>query len=529
MRIPMKELTKSAYFKDAKILCGLTGEDQIIRMVTYIDSPYDYMRYQKKGALVIISGWSEYFETEGKRQELFNNLRDLDVTGLAIYPAEFPEGYPEDLLTGCEKMHLAVITLRDDQSTEDTIRFFSENIYIEALGTFMFKDEIQDQFYRCYRDNKLLCIGKKLSDMAGSKVFIQYYDEKYPSHNVLIQSVVASQENWLMRPYMDSHQEQLKEFFHYQLDLGERTVNWFGFHELENNQLVKAFWLFYEEELDVQDVRLFYMAYKALYLEFEKKEYSFMRENMDAITYLLEEKQPDHPKSSLYEGKGRVIWFSKSLPEKNYSPFYSVVRRCLGENRLVLGNVLMGNHQDGLVLLVSDCQNLNKVMQMVQTLHEQGAYFFTGSDALNVGIGSYVVEDDLANSLQDAKLAVHWTKRRGTTPYAAFEELGVLRYFGTIIGTREEKRIMTEYIQPVEFYDTENGAQLLQTLDMYERSLWGYTEAARALYVHLNTVKYRIHQVEDLIAKEFTDPQVRLEMSMALDIYRFMQQGKKRP
>jgi hypothetical protein len=524
----MKELTKSAYFKDAKILCGLTEEEQVIRMVTYIDSPHDYMRYQKKGALVIVSGWSEYFETESKRSELLHNLRDLKVTGMAIYPADFPEGYPEDLLAVCEKLQLPVITLRDDQSTEDTIRFFSENVFIEAYDAFMYKDEIQDQFYRCYRENKLLCIGKKLTEMAGKKVYIQYYDEKYPAHNILLQSVVEKKEDWIMRSNMDSLQEQMKEFYHYQLDLGERSVKWFGFHELENKQLVKAFWIFNEDELDEQDLRLFYKAYKALYLEFEKKEYSFMRDSEKAITYLLTEMRPGHPKSPLYEGRGRVIWFSKSLTEKNYSPFYSLVKHCLGENRLALGNVLVSNYQEGLVLLLSDCQDLALVMRMLASLYEQGAYFFTGSEPLYVGLGSYVEETGLANSFQDAKLAVHWAEKRATLPCVAFEELGVLRYFGTLIGTREERRIMLEYISPIMDYDTQNGAQLLMTMDMYERSLWGYTEAAKALYVHLNTVKYRIHQVEEIIGREFSDSKNRLEMSMALDIYRFMQQGQVR-
>ena len=67
-------------------------------------------------------------------------------------------------------------------------------------------------------------------------------------------------------------------------------------------------------------------------------------------------------------------------------------------------------------------------------------------------------------------------------------------------------------------YDERHGAQLIPTLDAYFAAGRSLSAAAERLRTHRNTVLYRLRRIEDLVQLRLRDPQVELELQVALRI-----------
>ena len=67
-------------------------------------------------------------------------------------------------------------------------------------------------------------------------------------------------------------------------------------------------------------------------------------------------------------------------------------------------------------------------------------------------------------------------------------------------------------------YDREHRSELLRTLDAYFSTGGSLAATAARLQTHRNTVLYRLRRIETLAQARLRDPQVALELQVALRI-----------
>jgi DNA-binding PucR family transcriptional regulator len=65
-------------------------------------------------------------------------------------------------------------------------------------------------------------------------------------------------------------------------------------------------------------------------------------------------------------------------------------------------------------------------------------------------------------------------------------------------------------------YDRENGSELLKTLFIYLQQSMNQIHAADALFIHRNTLKYRLARIEELTHIDLDDPEEKLYLSLSL-------------
>ncbi|WP_168188637.1 PucR family transcriptional regulator [Thermoflavimicrobium daqui] len=80
-------------------------------------------------------------------------------------------------------------------------------------------------------------------------------------------------------------------------------------------------------------------------------------------------------------------------------------------------------------------------------------------------------------------------------------------------------------LEPLQRYDYEKGTDLLHTLDVYLATGKRIGEAAHQLYVHRNTLKFRIARIEELLGMDLQDPKVVFRLQLGLHITRILQQS----
>ncbi|MGI5950882.1 MAG: PucR family transcriptional regulator [Brooklawnia sp.] len=78
--------------------------------------------------------------------------------------------------------------------------------------------------------------------------------------------------------------------------------------------------------------------------------------------------------------------------------------------------------------------------------------------------------------------------------------------------------LIASALSPLIEYDQANGTQLCQTLWAYLGAGNGAT-AARLLFIHYNTLKYRLGKIDELVGADFSDPDTRLRYLLALQAH----------
>ena len=106
-----------------------------------------------------------------------------------------------------------------------------------------------------------------------------------------------------------------------------------------------------------------------------------------------------------------------------------------------------------------------------------------------------------------------------TSSVTHYDELGLLRFAQvseTSIGIRN---YCLDMLGPLLEHDEHSPARLLQTLRVFLDSNQNHAEAARALGIHYNSLRYRLKRIRELIGNIFEEPQKRLAIEVALHLY----------
>lgn len=143
---------------------------------------------------------------------------------------------------------------------------------------------------------------------------------------------------------------------------------------------------------------------------------------------------------------------------------------------------------------------------------------------MSIGIGRPCSHfRDLPRSYRQAKEAL----RIGAAAYGQgritpYDELGVYRLLALLEGHEELRQFYEETIAPLDRHDRKNRTSLAETLDAFLRYDGNVTRTARALYVHRNTLKYRLARIREILGDNLHDGEKKLRLMLALKIKRLL-------
>ncbi|QFZ21946.1 PucR family transcriptional regulator [Saccharothrix syringae] len=134
-----------------------------------------------------------------------------------------------------------------------------------------------------------------------------------------------------------------------------------------------------------------------------------------------------------------------------------------------------------------------------------------------VGISSPVAHPGLRGAAEEASHARRLGERRpGRTCVVAGEEIALhqLLLAGVPEGLRGSLR--RRLLGPVLDYDAAHGSDLIGTLRVFLDCSGSWTAAAARLHVHVNTLRYRVSRVEELLGADLSNFTERVDLYLAL-------------
>jgi sugar diacid utilization regulator len=163
-------------------------------------------------------------------------------------------------------------------------------------------------------------------------------------------------------------------------------------------------------------------------------------------------------------------------------------------------------------------EQLNKLFT---TLHERS---ISGSQLLIItGIGRVVSTlKDVQLSYRDAQKCIDYlqsTNKKDTM--LSYHQLGTHRLF-----LKTERNELKEYVEdtlgPIISYDEKNDTDLIQTLKVYLDTNQNMVQSAKKLYVHTNTVKYRLKTIQQILNIDSLDGRKAFDLQLGLYILEYL-------
>ncbi len=161
-----------------------------------------------------------------------------------------------------------------------------------------------------------------------------------------------------------------------------------------------------------------------------------------------------------------------------------------------------------------------------KTLAEKILASFHHSDyPLVIGIGtvdstSATASERLRNSYEQAQEATHIGILLGEVDAIAFDELGILHWLYHLAPEHRENNVYLHYVRALVAHDKKKNTELLRTLETYLQQGCSVADAAKALFIHRNTLLNRIRSLESICEFSLRDAVHCANFDAAIKCYR---------
>jgi len=147
---------------------------------------------------------------------------------------------------------------------------------------------------------------------------------------------------------------------------------------------------------------------------------------------------------------------------------------------------------------------------------------------LSVGVGRPVAGGDARRSFHEARCAVEAVAlgvvapRNGSAPSAAtarlatYKDLGSFQLLLSLQGDEALRLFCDSILGPIEASEGHYGGELMRSLEAFIEENGQWERAAKRLYCHRHTLRYRIRRVEELTGRNLGSARDRIEFWLAL-------------
>ena len=160
-------------------------------------------------------------------------------------------------------------------------------------------------------------------------------------------------------------------------------------------------------------------------------------------------------------------------------------------------------------------------IQFAQAVLEQAGREYTDTRVL-CGLGTPSKDiTEWRSSFRQAGQALELSRRFREQKPLFFPDLSVYRLLIQLENSPELIAFQEEMLGAL--LASEGARELIHTLQVYFEHNGNLSQAAEALFVHRNTLIYRMERIANLTGANLDDPEIRLAMQLALHIFRMME------
>lgn len=167
------------------------------------------------------------------------------------------------------------------------------------------------------------------------------------------------------------------------------------------------------------------------------------------------------------------------------------------------------------LLLINEKDRCTSLTAILDSIRENSKKFLPKIN-VSIGIGDVHTEfSEIKKSYIEAEKALKVIKAQGELDKTIFyDDIGVYKILTEIQNISLLKEYYDSTVGKLEKYDEQNHTDFTKILYVFLKENGNYIKASKKLYLHRNTLIYKIAKIQELIKRDLSDTSVRLEFYM---------------
>lgn len=550
MPLTVRDVMGLRPFRQATVRAGAAGLDREVLSVTAMEVP-DIAPWLKGGEMIVTTGYALH-QNERALIALVDKLADRNVAALAIKVGRFIERLPAEMIERAEARSLPLIELPAHLPGSDLINPIASALLHQQADLLRRGDEIHRELTRvALEGGGYGAIAETLARLVGNPVTIEdrslrllgasTHDGVQDAERLLTLSLGGSppgtykrleEAGFLRRLAQEKKPLRLEPLVD---GCRSRVIG----PVLVDNQL-EGYVCILESNRPVGDVEMVAAERAATLVALEMVKDRAVQEAQgrlarDFIDDLLNGRISHR---DVAEERARyfgwnlngtyavmLIRFDQLSQETRQELIGQVKSRVFDMVRTLLKSVspksIAVYRAEGILVLphISSLEQWRQDAHRLAELIQSNLSAWNASISVSVGIGSPRTDAlELHRSWQEALEALQIGRRVwGSGSVTLWQGLGLYRLLSHV-EPDELTAFVQEHLGPLLAYDDENGTELLTTLESYFAEDGNHVRVAERLFLHRNTVRYRLQRVEKLLNVSLDDPETRLLLGVCLRV-----------
>lgn len=536
--------------ESCKLLAGGGGLDRQIRYVTVMDTP-DIGRWLRGNEFLLCNIYVIKDDIQSQVQ-LVSDCHDCNVAALGVKTKRFVDGLPQAMLEKAEELALPIIEIPDEYAWIDVIHPLLTHIINQQYERLLKASQLHHRF----TDLALQGVGlgeitRVLGEVTGFPVVMT--DESFSILH-------ASPSHWNSENIRDLLGRMSRDIQGRGLssDLGRNVVHIsYDDRDLDGGLLASLIargsdrygWLicFHKGHEDVRPEDYMAMEYAATVAALDVMKSRAVDQvkrsfRNDFLYDLINGKMADeeairaralslgwnlHSSYALMTMEVDELGPGASALETDStrdSVFHSARRCALGINPSSMVLQIGGSVTIFLPAEVQQGDDLLPAARQLKSVIERSPRV----KEVTAGIGRvYQGLSLIPRSYQEAQRALQLGRMVwGSGSVTHYDRLGIYRILLSS-DAGELAAFLEEFLGPIMSESRAGDSPLLDTLDAFFQCDEDVSKAASLLFIHPNTVRYRLRKVEEVTGLSLASNQHKINLQMALKIYRYLRSGKE--
>lgn len=530
-----------------KILAGEKGISKTVESVTVLDAP-DGIQWLKGGEFVITTLFPFQESNKTISKTLLPTLAQKNVSALGIKLNRYVETISSDIVEQSNKLSLPIILIPYDYAWIDIINSIMSKILNRQAEELKELSNIRDLFVQeLLHERGLEGIASLLYELLHHPVsifsFYNFHSLNYPPSF----EPHVSKENLRLIDTTDIHRETIceKSMMMRMAQRENPESSWVQIPiSIAQNQI--GFLVVWEEDgcVDEAQMSIINQALPLIALKIhESKEIQKVEQRFkEQLLQLLLADSIDCPQTidrhlnrlNLYLGEKNIVVIINSQDVKFLDPQaliliqqiktslkYLMKKLMKSENPINNHQLFVSLEQKNRIFIILPYYKTDDYYERVYTFFYSSFHEILASHEYGVGIGRvYQGYEGISKSYREALKALDlcWYKKERVLFY---KDQGLYRII-LEIPRKERESFFHETIGPLLEYDRVNNSNLVETLKIFLDNRASYNLTAKEMYLHPNTIRYRIEKIKAICSYDLDSFDDLLEMALGIKIIPFI-------
>lgn len=530
------DIMKIPIFDQAKLIAGHKGVEQEVYTVNMMDAP-DIIHFLKRNELLVTSAY-HFKDDMYALRELIIQMKKQGCTALGIKTKRFLQEIPEEIISLADEIYFPIIELPFDIGLGDLVNQTLSYILDMRTNELHQAMQIHQQFSNHIISGKgINMILENLSSLIQLPVvLLDYHLRPISEHN----NTKASIQN-LKKFFINGHKLPLSTIEIVTFSLLTKTRDTFSIFPIytQNNQysylvidgfispLNRSMVLAVEQAANVLAFELIKEHSLRQYSrriqdEFFTNVINSVFSTQDEIINLGKEFNLSFDQKYIcIIGKIDIKEFTMSFMEyqEEKDLIYDLIEEELNS---YTANVHLFIKDDMYVLLVN-CDVIwrqtekERMISLLKNIQVKIYTYFQKSISFGIANSSEQLLH-ISHSFKEATDAFYYGEMSGSKEFIEIYQAKEISAILRMIPQEQLKKFYESTLHSLANENEKDHAVLLHTLSVYLETHCAISETAKRLFLHRNTVIYRLEKCEEILGRNIKDPNETLQLRIAFRI-----------